>query len=334
MDEIRTSRYSNPNPYEAQNPVLLIAFNRPNETLKVINILRQVKPKRIFFAVDGPRLNRPGDDELVMATQKLLSAFDWDCIVSTRFLERNLGCGVGVSSAITWALTFEECVLVLEDDILPVVSFFRFCDELLQLYGDDAEVFAIAGCNFVPKELLATSESYRFSSIPNVWGWAVWKRSWDNYVFDLSDWRRELPMRDLRKSLGGSLIATIMWATIFDLMAAKKIDTWDYQLCYAVLKTKSKVATSNTNTITNIGFGSNSTHTVVTPNYLLEAEETMFPLKHPAQIINLEIDKWVQRNIMGASPVRLMRSAINARKLQRLSAKTTGLETNSTSSSR
>jgi hypothetical protein len=302
------------NSYSVKSPILLIAFNRPEETATVISRLSEVKPRIIYFAVDGPRANRPDEKNLVEITRSLVSRFDWDCTVLTSFSEVNRGCGLGVSSAISWALESEESVIILEDDIVPTVSFFKYCDELLERYANDPHVFAISGCNFVPAEMLSKTESYRFSSIPHVWGWAVWKRSWDTYSFDISDWRTDLPVRELRGSLGGSILATFMWSRIFDLMAAKRIDTWDYQLCYAVLKSKSKVATANVNSVTNIGFGKGATHTISRPSYVLEANEVAFPLEHPSKSVDKNVDEWVQRNVMGASFGGLAKAAINSLK--------------------
>lgn len=300
--------------YSVISPVLLIAFNRPEETSRVISRLREVKPRRIYFSVDGPRMNRPDDKDLVEMTKSLKSQFDWDCSVSVRFLDENVGCGLGVSTAITWALKSEENIIILEDDIVPTISFFEYCDELLERYLDDQQVFAISGCNFVPTKKLPAAESYRFSSIPHVWGWAVWKRSWETYSLDISDWRKSLSIRELHKSLGGSILATFMWSRTFDLMAAGKIDTWDYQLFYAVLKSKSKVATANVNTVTNIGFRDNATHTALAPRYLLDAQEIRFPLRHPSKSINGEVDQWSQRNVMGASIGGLAKAALKSLK--------------------
>jgi hypothetical protein len=198
MECSQTSSYESNPPYSVSSPVLLIAFNRPEETSRVISRLREVKPGKIYFAVDGPRLNRLGEESLVREVRDLVSTFDWHCAIRTRFLDANLGCGLGVSSAISWALESEECVIILEDDIVPVMSFFKFCDELLELYKDSKDIFSISGCNFVPEDVLSSSDSYRFSSIPNVWGWAVWKRSWESYSFDMHNWRDELQIDELK----------------------------------------------------------------------------------------------------------------------------------------
>ena len=290
-----------------ESAVLVIAFNRPDSLKVLIDQLRTTKPKKIYFAVDGAREGRTEEAQLVAKTRDLVSSFDWDCSVETKFSEVNLGCGTGVSSAISWAFEKESKLIVLEDDIIPDFSFFAYCDELLEVFESNKEVFAISGCNFVPATLLNENESYRFSQIPHVWGWALWKRSWELYQFELNDWRSQLSMPELRKVLGGSWIATMMWARIFSLMEKKKIDTWDYQLCFAAIKNKKMIATPNVNLTENIGFGDMATHTMKKPQYILEKGSLVFPLKHPMFSINTKVDSWTQKNVMGARYTSILR---------------------------
>ena len=87
--------------YICQNPVLLIFFNRIDTTEITLKAIAKVKPPRIYLACDGGR-----DEEEVQKVQsvreKVLSLIDWQCDVFTRFLDKNVGCKLGVSSAITW----------------------------------------------------------------------------------------------------------------------------------------------------------------------------------------------------------------------------------------
>lgn len=281
-------------------PVLLVAFNRPRETLRVIENLRSVKPEVVYFAVDGARNDRPDEIRLVHETQKLAAEFDWDCQVYTRFQEINLGCGLGVSSAITWALTHEQAVIVLEDDVLPKPSFFEFCRELIERYKDDERVFAVSGCNYVPGRFLSKRDSYRFAPITHVWGWAVWKRSWEHYEFDISEWRKTLTFRQLKYQLGGSWLAAILWSKTFDLVAQKKIDTWDYQLAFASIKMRSLVATSNVNLTENLGFNDGATHTSSLPNYIQPTQDIEIPLIHPFVVLDKPANMWTQKYVYGA----------------------------------
>ena len=282
-------------------PVLVIAFNRPDYLKVLIDQLRSIQPKSIYLAVDGARPDRVGEVDLVNEVRAQASTFDWGCKVSTRFSDVNLGCGLGVSSAISWAFETENELIILEDDIIPDPSFYAYCRELLNTHKDNENVFAISGCNFVPPKFLDESESYRFSQIPNVWGWATWKNSWDLYEFELDDWRSKLSMRELYKALGGSLIATLVWSKIFSLMEKKKIDTWDYQLVFAAIKNKRIVATPNVSLIENIGFGSKATHTTKTPDYILNKESVSLPLRHPNVSVNAKIEAWTLKNCFGCS---------------------------------
>ena len=167
-------------------PILVIAFNRPDHLTVLIGRLREIQPKKIYFAVDGPRKNKDGEAEKVALCRNLADSIDWDCQVITNFQESNLGCGLGVSTAITWFFENEERGIILEDDIIPDPSFYPFCTELLRRYELDLAVFAISGCNFVPPDQISVSNGYRFSQVPHIWGWASWRDRWAQYQLDIT----------------------------------------------------------------------------------------------------------------------------------------------------
>lgn len=243
-------------------PVLIIAFNRPDHLASLIERLRQIGPLQVYVAIDGPRSDRPGERERVMACQALIDTIDWPCEIHRLFHERNHGCGLGVSSAVSWFFENVERGIILEDDIIPDPSFFGFCSELLDRYQHDERVFAITGCNFVPSSAQSNPRgAYRFSRVAHIWGWATWRRSWDSYRLDIRGWQRYLPMHRLWRNSGKSLSGTLFWAMTFELMARKQVDTWDAQLVYAAMSRGQLIATCNVNLVTNIGFGDSATHT-------------------------------------------------------------------------
>src|SRR6185295_13628062 len=96
-------------------PVLLLAFNRPDTTERVLESLRAARPAHIFFAVDGPRAGREGEAVRVAQVHRLAERIDWDCDVRTLFREQNLGCKLAVSQAITWFFSHAEAGIILED---------------------------------------------------------------------------------------------------------------------------------------------------------------------------------------------------------------------------
>ena len=246
----------------ASEPILVMAFNRPDLLRALLQRLREVKPQHLFVAVDGARIDRPGEAQKVQECRDLVATIDWPCEIHTLFQPENLGCGLGVSTAITWFFSQVERGIILEDDIIPDPSFFGFCSELLDRYEQDSRVFAVTGCNFVPRDAQThPKDAYRFSRVAHIWGWATWRRSWDSYSLDIAGWQRQLGPRTLWKSSGGSLAGTLFWAMTFELMARKQVDTWDAQLVYAAMRQGQLIATCNTNLVENIGFGEDATHT-------------------------------------------------------------------------
>lgn len=111
---------------QIEAPVLLVIFNRPDTTEKVFAAIRSAKPKKLYISADGPRAGNKDDIINCAATREIVKIVDWDCDVQYRFLEHNLGCGPGPSTAISWAFEREDRLIILEDDCVPSKSFFDF----------------------------------------------------------------------------------------------------------------------------------------------------------------------------------------------------------------
>ena len=161
--------------------ILFLIFNRPEETKRVFESIKEAKPSKLYLASDGPR-SHVIDEEKIVSEVKLnvLNAIDWDCEVKTLFREKNLGCKIAVSEAISWFFDHEDQGIILEDDCLPSQSFYRFCEELLNIYKNDLRIWHISGDNF-QNGIARSEESYYYSKFSHVWGWATWKDRWQHY---------------------------------------------------------------------------------------------------------------------------------------------------------
>ena len=291
-------------------PILVLGFNRPDFLSELFGELRQLRPRRIYFAVDGPRSGNPDDDEQVRLSREQVKSIDWPCEIRTRFNDSNLGCGLGVSSAISWFFENEELGVILEDDIRPDPSFFPFMAEMLTRYRDDDRVFAVTGTNFVPHQFISTPGAYRFSRIPVVWGWGTWRRVWSSYSFNIAGWHKGWSIREARQAMGGSWSAYVYWAGHFHLMANNRIDTWDYQVVCAAMRAQAVTVTPRVNLIENVGFDSRATHTQNSPHHLLERGAYSDGEDHDTPVRPDDIaDRYHNEVIYGATPVGLWRTA-------------------------
>jgi len=278
-------------------PILVIAFNRPDHLQVLLERLREVRPQRVYFAVDGPRSNRAQESVLVDAVRSLIDSIDWIPEKHTLFHDANLGCGLGVSTAISWFFEREVEGIICEDDIIPDHSFFPYCEELLDRYRDDHRVFAISGCNFVPPEHQSRPDlPYRFSQVPHIWGWATWRRSWAHYSLDIENWRSRLPVHELFQRAGHSVSGAAYWASVFRILARKEVDTWDGQLVLASMAGNQWTATCNTNLIRNIGFDEQATHTFEDRNELTPVASVPLPLAQVPLEVDQGADAWTRKN--------------------------------------
>lgn len=285
--------------------VLVLAFNRPDHLATLIGRLRDIRPPRVYLAVDGARPGRPGEAEAVAACRDLLSAFDWPCERRTLFQESNLGCGNGVTTAISWFFEHEERGIILEDDILPDPSFFPFCTELLDRYEGDPRVFAISGCNYVPEAARDSRGAYRFSRVPHIWGWATWRRTWVKHQLDIAGWRSRLPARQLWSAVDHSPAGFAYWASTFELLARRQVDTWDGQLVLASMADGGLTATSNVNLVENLGFGADATHTVRRPDYLQPVAPIDLPTEAVPVVVDKRADAWTRTHVFRATAAGL-----------------------------
>jgi hypothetical protein len=237
-----------------RTPILFIIFNRFDTTKKVFERIKEAKPKQLFIAGDGPRIDKIDDPEKCQATRKIIEQIDWDCEVKTLFREKNLGCKIAVSSAISWFFDNVEEGIILEDDCLPHPTFFKFCENLLEKYRYDQRVMMITGSNF-QKENKYGDGSYYFSRFAHIWGWASWRRAWQFYDVDLKNLDQFISQNKIDEVVINYPQLKSKWLNDLKKTKSGFINTWDYQWSYAIFSNFGLSVTPNVNLISNIGFG-------------------------------------------------------------------------------
>lgn len=245
--------------YITKSPVLFIIFNRPGSTQTVFDSIRAVKPKRLYVAADGPRIDKPGENLVCEQTRDIIKQVDWDCEVFTLFRQSNMGCKDAVSSAIDWLFANEEQGIILEDDCLPNPDFFYFCDTMLEKYKNNTRIRHIGGSNLQFGKVWGEA-SYYFSNLTHVWGWASWRRVWNDYDKDLKGYDEKEVKTKLSELFEEPLIAET-WLRIFNELRQGQYNTWDYQYALINMFKGGLSVIPNVNLISNIGFNASGTHT-------------------------------------------------------------------------
>lgn len=279
-----------------KTPIAFLIFKRPDTTEKVFEVIRQAKPPKLFVIADGPRVDNPGEVEKCEATRAIIERVDWDCEVLKNYSDTNLGCAKRVSSGLDWVFNHVEEAIILEDDCVVHPTFFPFCEELLEQYKYDNRVMSISAQN-VQLGNQRTQYSYYFSLYHHCWGWATWRRAWQNFDFDMKLWQEAKSINLLQDMLMDSQ-ATKYWGDIFQKTYDRYLDSWACRWLFTCWLQSGLSIIPNVNLVSNIGFDADSTHTKSKGNKTVDMPTVAikFPLQHPSFVIrNFQADNFTQR---------------------------------------
>ncbi len=281
-----------------KQPILFILFNRLGTAQKVFAEIKKYQPAVLYISADGYRADKKGEEEVCRFVREwVLNNIDWKCEVKTLFHEKNLGCGKAPSTAISWFFEQEEQGIILEDDCMPHQDFFLFCEQMLDYYKDNSHISIISGCNFDTSKIYSTSDSYFYSVFPYTWGWATWKRNWENYDYSISEWKN-IKQKKMLAHLFKEKKYVLAWEKLFDTFSREvPDDIWDYQFFFQCFKRKQLAVVPSVNLVTNIGVGNQATHTVNedNPKMNIRTEAMISPLVHPTELKrNFRYDVFLQ----------------------------------------
>ncbi|UPH89163.1 hypothetical protein [Synechococcus sp. NB0720_010] len=292
--------------------ILVIGFNRPALLARVLGSLTHYgQDRRIYIAIDGPREGYRSDVDKVLECQKAAKYFA-SGRTSTRlqFWTSNKGCKDGPIDGITWFFDNEEEGVILEDDCLPSSDFLPYCDELLDRYRNDQQVWIVAGDNSA--DLRFNHEySYTFAPEPLIWGWASWRDRWARYDAEMKDWM-SVRKTSVAERIFRDREQYETRSEVFDRVADGKLTTcWDYQLSATIRIHRGLCIVPRHNLVSNIGFGKEATHTTEASSARngYPTKEIM-PLFHPPCIfLDREVEAQILNKIQGVRYVRAWRKA-------------------------
>jgi hypothetical protein len=242
-------------------PVVLIVFNRPEQTRKVLESISEARPEHLIVIADGPRIGRSADLVAVRETRELFDALPWSCSVERVFSKTNLGVRERILTGLDDVFSKYERAIIIEDDCLPSPDFLFFAQAILERYEENNQIGLVGGFNNGAS--VWSSSKYFFSRFPEIWGWATWAHTWHDFRDAplASGWSKEEASEAIKHV--ESRIAQRRLSRLSSLN--KSISTWDIDFALHLVNRELLTALPATNLITNIGFGDSATHTRIEP---------------------------------------------------------------------
>lgn len=301
-------------PYKNDIAVAMIFFNRPDCFEKVFNAVAEQRPSRLYLIQDGPRENRPKDKENISKCREIIKNIDWDCQVTKIFSDTNLGCGKRIFSGLTEVFKKEEFAVIIEDDILIGDSFLPFCKQMDERYCNDERIGQISGMNHLGVYEDCPYDYFFANCGGAIWGWATWRRCWNEL-----DWNLEIISNDyIRRCLDYSLLPSnrgrnyLKKALIVKQGIEKGNSPSFWSLHYALYRALSNRINiiPKYNLTSNIGLTSDTTHGTDSLNKVCKRLRIVFfgkiydmptLLHHPKYVVDDEYYMKLQDKIMKPS---------------------------------
>ena len=235
-------------------PVLFMVFNRPEKTRQVFEMIRAVRPEKLYVAIDHPREGRQDDEVNCAKVKAIVENVDWLCEAHYLYHPENRGCTLAGKMAWDWLFEHEDRMIFLEDDGLVTRSFFYFCDYLLKKYEDDEQIGYISGINHGLQK--KDGSSYFFTRLsPSTYAMATWRRTYCKYEYKMESYPQFRDTKEFKDSFE-SPFTYRFFRKIFDRYIKYGGNTYDTQMCYLVHKHRLINIVPNVNMTSNIGFDS------------------------------------------------------------------------------
>jgi hypothetical protein len=284
--------------------VVLIVFRRPDLAAAVFERIRQAQPSRLFVIADGPRDAQ--EAAICAQTRAVTEQVDWPCEVVRDYADGNMGTRRRISLGLDRVFEQVEEAIILEDDCLPHLSFFSYCDELLERYREDERFWCVSGDNFQRGQTRGDG-SYYVSNYNHGWGWATWRRAWMHYDHEMSGWPAFRDAGRLAEILDDP-VEVKYWHGIFETLYTKGTpNSWAYIWTLTCWMHGGLSLLPNVNLVANTGFGAEATNTTGKENWIsARRAEDIGPLVHPSSLArNVEADQYTFDHVYPGRRMRM-----------------------------
>lgn len=182
---------------EKYSPVLVVGYNRPahlGRCLKSLSFNSNFSKHPVFIYLDGPSNNQflSVCEEALTVAQDFAKQNDNVKVFSN---SNNFGLGKFVLFSIDNIFSFNDTIIVVEDDLVLSPYFLEFCSWGLKEYANDSSVGSISGFSLP----IGFCKSSYFLRGAECWGWATWKDRWSDFERDGAILLQRLEERKLQR---------------------------------------------------------------------------------------------------------------------------------------
>ncbi|MDQ6795888.1 MAG: glycosyltransferase family 2 protein [Chloroflexota bacterium] len=208
----------------------------------------------VYVFADGPRYVQD-----VAATQEARAEARRLLGDDAIYLERdtNLGIEISIINGVTQLCDKHGAAVVVEDDLVFSPHFLKFLNMGLKRYEDQPRVMQVCGYMFDVPQFRGRNMAMLLP-MPNSWGWATWKRAWDQFDPLATGWRERL--RDDRDRRRFDLDGHFKYARMLSHHMSRSAPAWDIRWYYSVFSRDGLALYPPRTLVLHTGFDGTGTH--------------------------------------------------------------------------
>lgn len=236
-------------------PVVIFVYNRPVHFKKTINALSynpEAKYTDLIIYSDGPKLHK----DYILVEQVRTIAKESNGFKSITIIEQNTNRGLASSviNGVSEQLTKTNSIIVLEDDMIVSKNFLSYMNKNLSLYEMDENVASIHAYCYP----IASLPDFFFMRGADCWGWATWRRAWNEFEPDGSKLLNELIKRKLKFQF--NLMGSYNYIGMLKRQIAGINDSWAIRWHASMFLLNKLTLYPGKSLVQNIGFDGSGTH--------------------------------------------------------------------------
>jgi hypothetical protein len=147
--------------------------------------------------------------------------------------------------------------IIVEDDLDLAPNFLTYLNAGLDKYAEKPEVFQIAGHMFDTAEFRAR-DSALFLPFTTTWGWATWRRAWEQFDPLAEGWQSLKSDQTLRRRF--NLNGAYDYSNMLEQQMAGSRDSWGVRWYWSVFSRDGLVCFPPTSLVRNTGTDGSGTH--------------------------------------------------------------------------
>lgn len=264
-------------------PIVLFVYNRPIHTQKTVEALLQNElsaDSDLYIYADGAKNSAAINGmQQVRKFIRSIKGFKSIHIIES---DKNLGLAESVIRGVTEVVHKYGKVIVMEDDLVTSPYFLTYMNKCLSIYEEDDQVISIHAYTY-PIELSGMKTFFLKGA--DCWGWATWKRGWEQFERDGQKLLDQIKDQNLSREFNFN--NSYPYTQMLQKQINEENDSWAIRwYASAFLKNRYTLYPSKS-LVMNIGLDSSGTHSDSTGNYNDEelSEETF------AHIEKIEVEE-------------------------------------------